>query len=46
MGLRDYAMFLLIATYRLRASEVVAITLDDIHWRQGILRIHSDWGPY
>jgi hypothetical protein len=28
MGLRDYAMFLLIAA---DASEVVAITLDDIH---------------
>jgi len=41
MGLRDYAMFLLIATYGLRASEVVAITLDDIHWRQGSLRIHQ-----
>ena len=41
MGLRDYAMFLLIATYGLRASEVVAITLDDIRWRQGILRIHQ-----
>ena len=41
MGLRDYAMFLLIATYGLRASEVVAIGLDDIHWRQGILRIHQ-----
>jgi integrase/recombinase XerD len=40
MGLRDYAMFLLIATYGLRASDVVAISLDDIHWRQGILRIH------
>jgi len=40
MGLRDYAMFLLIATYGLRASEVVAISHDDIHWRQGILRIH------
>ena len=41
MGLRDYAMFLLIATYGLRASEVVAITLDDVRWRQGILRIHQ-----
>ena len=41
MGLRDYAMFLLIATYGLRACEVVAITLDDIRWRQGILRIHQ-----
>ncbi len=41
MGLRDYAMFLLIATYGLRASEVVAIDLDDIRWRQGSLRIHQ-----
>jgi integrase/recombinase XerD len=41
MGLRDYAMFLLIATYGLRASEVVAIGLDDIRWRQGSLRVHQ-----
>jgi integrase/recombinase XerD len=41
MALRDYAMFLLIAAYGLRASEMVAITLDDLHWRQGILRIHQ-----
>jgi integrase/recombinase XerD len=41
MGLRDYAMFLLIATYGLRASEVVAVSLDDIHWRRGVLRIHQ-----
>lgn len=41
MGLRDYAMFLLIATYGLRASEIVAISLDDIRWRQGSLRIHQ-----
>lgn len=40
-GLRDYAMFLLIATYGLRASEVVAITLDDVRWRQETLRIHQ-----
>jgi len=41
MGLRDYAMFLLIATYGLLASEVVAISLDDFRWRQGSLRIHQ-----
>lgn len=41
MGLRDYAMFLLIATYGLRVSEVVSITLDDIRWRQGRLRIRQ-----
>lgn len=41
IGLRDYAMFLLIATYGLRASEVVDLTLDDIAWRKGVLRIHQ-----
>jgi site-specific recombinase XerD len=41
MGLRDYAMFLLIATYGLRVSEIVGIRLEDIHWRQRILRIHQ-----
>jgi site-specific recombinase XerD len=41
IALRDYAMFLLIATYGLRASEVVELTLDDVAWRKGILRIHQ-----
>jgi len=41
MGLRDNAMLLLMATYGLRASEIVAITLDDIRWREGVLRIHQ-----
>jgi integrase/recombinase XerD len=40
-GLRDYAMFLLMATYGLRSSEVAAITLDDIRWRKDSLRIHQ-----
>jgi integrase/recombinase XerD len=39
LGLRDYTMFSLIATYGLRASEVVALTLDDVDWRAGQLRI-------
>lgn len=39
MGLRDYAMFLLIATYGLRASEIVNLKLDDIHWRIGQIRV-------
>ena len=39
MGLRDYAMFLLIATYGLRACEVVSLTLDDVEWRMARLRI-------
>jgi site-specific recombinase XerD len=32
-GRRDFAMFLLIATYGLRTSEVAALKLDDIAWR-------------
>lgn len=32
-GLRDYAMLFLIATYGLRACQVVALTLDAIDWR-------------
>jgi integrase/recombinase XerD len=39
MGQRDYAMFMLIATYGLRTSEVAALRLDDIEWRAGRLRV-------
>lgn len=39
LGRRDYAIFLLIATYGLRASETVDLTLDDIDWRRDTLRI-------
>lgn len=38
-GPRDYTMFLLIATYGLRASEIVSLTLDDVDWRAGCIRI-------
>jgi len=39
MGRRDYAMFLLVVTYGLRSCEVVSLTLDDIEWRAGRLRV-------
>lgn len=39
MGRRDYAMFLLIATYGLRTSEVASLRIDDIEWRAGRLRV-------
>lgn len=39
IGRRDYAMLLLIATYGLRCSEIVALTLDDFAWRRGELRV-------
>lgn len=38
-GRRDFAMFLLIATYGLRASEVAALKLDDIAWRTRQIRV-------
>ena len=39
MGKRDYAMFSLMATYGLRACDVVALKLNDIKWRTGCIRI-------
>ena len=39
LGRRDYAIFLLIATYGLRASEVVDLRLDDIEWRTSRLHV-------
>ncbi len=39
MGRRDYSVFLLMATYGLRACEVVTLTLDDVEWRAERLRI-------
>jgi integrase/recombinase XerD len=38
-GRRDHAMFFLMATYGLRCCEVVALTLDDIQWRAGLIRV-------
>lgn len=40
-GMRDYAMFLLIATYGLRASDVAGLKLDDIDWRKGEIRFNQ-----
>ncbi|MBU4176045.1 MAG: site-specific integrase [Actinobacteria bacterium] len=38
-GVRDYTMLFLIAAYGLRPCEVVALTLDNIDWRSGSIRI-------
>jgi site-specific recombinase XerD len=38
-GLRDYTLLLLMATYGLRSCEVVALTLDDIDWREAVIRV-------
>jgi len=39
VGLRDHAILLLLATYGLRAGEVVRLRLDDIDWREDRIRV-------
>lgn len=39
IGMRDYAMFSIMATYGLRACDIVALRLDDIQWRAGCIHI-------
>lgn len=39
LGIRDYAMLLLATHYGLRSCEIVSLTLDDINWRSGTVRI-------
>jgi site-specific recombinase XerD len=38
-GLRDYAIFLLIASYGLRASDAAGLRLEDVNWRAGEIHI-------
>jgi integrase/recombinase XerD len=38
-GLRDYTIFLLIATYGLRVSEIVALTFESIQWRENTIKV-------
>ncbi len=39
IGRRDYAILTLLATYGLRAGEVTGLHLEDIDWRNDILRV-------
>ncbi len=41
IGRRDYAIVLLLTRLGLRASEVAGITLADIDWRHGVLRVRG-----
>jgi site-specific recombinase XerD len=43
-GRRDYAIVLLLARLGLRAGEVVALELDDLHWRPGEITIRGKKG--
>ncbi|MDJ0358500.1 tyrosine-type recombinase/integrase [Paenarthrobacter sp. PH39-S1] len=40
-GHRDYAVLLTLLRLGLRASEVAALTLDDIDWRAGLIVVHG-----
>lgn len=40
-GRRDYAVLLLLARLGLRAGEVVGLTLDDLDWHEGAIRIRG-----
>jgi integrase/recombinase XerD len=44
IGLRDYAILLLLARLGLRASEVAGIELEDIDWNSGSISIHRKGG--
>jgi integrase/recombinase XerD len=41
VGRRDHAILLLLARLGLRAGEVAALTLDDVDWHRGELRVHG-----
>jgi len=41
VGTRDYAILMLLARLGLRAGEVVALRLDDLHWTIGEIVIHG-----
>ena len=44
IGRRDRTLLLMIARLGLRAGEVIALTLDDIDWREGTLMIRGKGG--
>ncbi|MCP4526465.1 MAG: tyrosine-type recombinase/integrase [Aestuariibacter sp.] len=41
IGQRDYAVLLILTRLGLRAAEVVAMTLDDIDWENGVITING-----
>lgn len=43
---RDYAILLLLARLGLRAGEIVALTLEDMDWHAGLIRVCGKGGRY
>lgn len=47
VGRRDYAILTLLATYGLRAAEIVRLRLEDIDWTKDVLHVrHAKTGTY
>jgi site-specific recombinase XerD len=44
VGQRDHAILLLLARLGLRASEVIALDLEDVDWRAGVLKVRGKGG--
>jgi site-specific recombinase XerD len=44
LGMRNYAILLLLARLGLRACEIISLTLDDIEWEDGYISIHGKGG--
>jgi len=45
-GFRDYAILMLLARYGVRAGEITALRLEDVDWRNDIIRIHQSKTGY
>jgi len=45
-GLRDYAILMLLARYGVRAGEITALRLEDVDWRNDVIRIHQSKTDY
>jgi integrase/recombinase XerD len=44
VGRRDYAMFLILATYGIRGGQLCALRLEDIEWRRETIRVRAAKG--
>jgi site-specific recombinase XerD len=46
MGRRDYAILLLLARLGLRGGEITALTLEDLDWEEGLIRVRGKGGRF
>jgi integrase/recombinase XerD len=46
VGRRDYAILLILARLGLRAGEIRALTLEDLDWQEGLIKVRGKTGRY